>query len=140
MVLALEENRDVREQVRLLSVALEWERTANRVLVHSAADYRHLVDGLIEEVGMLRDDLAQLTHRVAGQRTPLRAEGTPQWLIPHVGCLVPIEEPAPREVIDLTDNSDEVVPDSDVDRVEDRESVQEVVDLGAEEEEQAAEV
>src|ERR1700679_112147 len=51
---------------------------------------------------------------------PLGAAEGAQQLVPFHGRLVPIEEPdraeePDHEVIDLTNNSDEVVPDSELD-------------------------
>jgi hypothetical protein len=85
-----------------------------------------LFDGLMGEVGAMRDDHARLVSRVIRGYPLARAEPMPQPLVEYDGRLVPIgtvEEP-----IDLTDDSDEIVPDSEGG---------EVVDLAEEEDVQA---
>ena len=92
-------------------------------------------------VGLVQNDVARINHRFVNNRVN-RCRAKPcseqvQMLVEYEGRLVPIEEPIdlaerrltphPRTVIDLTDEDDEMVPDS--------EGL--IRDFGAEEEEQA---
>jgi hypothetical protein len=90
------------------------------------ASHIELFDGLMGEVGAMRDDHVRLVSRVIRGYPLARAELMPQPLVEYNGRLVPIgtvESP-----IDLTDDSDEIVPDS---------KGGEVLDLAEEEETQA---
>ena len=105
---------------------------------------RTLINSLVETVGLVQNDVARIHHRFVNNWVNRRAERRTdqvQMLVEHEGRLIPIEElidlaerrltPHPREVIDLTDDSDEVMPGSS------GSSVGSIRDFGAEEEEQA---
>jgi hypothetical protein len=78
------------------------------------------------EVRAMRDDHARLVSRVIRGYPLARAEPMPQPLVGYDGHLVPIG--TAEEPIDLMDDSNEIVPDSEGG---------EVVDLAKEEEAQA---
>jgi hypothetical protein len=122
----LDEVQELRRRNREFELALESERQLRRGAERRLASHIDLFDRLMMgEVGAMRDDHARLVSRVI-RGYPLRAEPMPQPLVEYDGRLVPIgtvEEP-----IDLTDDSDDIVPDSEGG---------EVVDLAEEEEAQA---
>jgi hypothetical protein len=122
----LDEVEELRRRNRQFELALESERQLRRGLERRLASHIDLFDGLMGEVGVMRDDHARLvSHAIRGY--PLaRAEPMPQPLVKYDGHLVPIG--TAEEPIDLTDDSDEIVPDSEGG---------EVVDLAEEEEAQA---
>src|SRR5882762_9416060 len=126
------EVEELRGWTRELSSSLLRERESTRALTIEMGQMRHLVNGLTGELGRLRDDH---TRFVMSQRGLVRgrAESPAARLVEFQGRLVPIEELAPDsevdraaspvtiEVIDLTDDSDDV----------------EVIDMAQEEEDQA---
>jgi hypothetical protein len=121
----LDEVQELRRRNREFELALESERNLRRGVERRLASHIDLFDGLMGEVGAMRDDHARLVSRVI-RGYPLRAEPMPQPLVEYDGRLVPIgmvDQP-----IDLTDDSDDIVPDSEGG---------EVVDLAEEEEAQA---
>src|SRR6202789_1364638 len=128
VVQGLDEVRELRERNQELSRELEELRTREQVMAITAGNNRNLICGLEDELRRL----TALMESTGGWRNrPLGAAEGAQRLVPFHGRLVPIEEPdraeePDHEVIDLTNNSDEVVPDSELDFV-------------GEEEEQAAE-
>ena len=105
---------------------------------------RTLVNSLVETVGLVQNDVVRIHHWFVNNRVNRRAERRPdqvQMLVVHEGRLIPIEEPInlaerrltphPCDVIDLTDDSDDVMPDTL------GSSVESIRDFGEEEEEQA---
>ena len=104
---------------------------------------RTLINSLVETVGLVQNDVVQIHHQFVNNRVNRQAEHRleqVQMLVEHEGRLIPIEEPIdlaerrpthPSQIIDLTDDSDEVVPDSS------GSSVKSIRDFGEEEEEQA---
>src|SRR5882762_2249295 len=127
------ELEELRGWTRELSSSLlrEWEAT--RALTIEMGQMQHLVNCLTGELGRLRDDHTRFVMRQAGPARG-RAESLAARLVEYQGHLVPIEELAPDsevdwaaspvtvEVIDLTDDSDDV----------------KVVHMAQEEEDQAA--
>ena len=82
-----------------------------------------LINNLVETVGLVQNDVARIHHQFVNNRINCRAEHQPdqvQMLVAHGGRLIPIQEPIdlakrrltphPREVIDLTDDSQDVMP------------------------------
>jgi hypothetical protein len=122
----LDEVEEMRRRNRSFELALESERNLRRGVERRLASHIELFNGLMWEVGAMRDDHARLVSRVIRGYPLARTEPMPQPLVEYDGRLVPIgtvESP-----IDLTDDSDKVVPDSEGG---------EVVDLAEEEETQA---
>ena len=98
----------------------------------------------METVGLVQNDMVRIHHRFVNNwvnRQAKHRSDQVQMLVEHERRLVPIEEPIdlaerrptphPSQIIDLTDDSDEVMPGSSGSLVE---SIQ---DFGEEEEEQA---
>ena len=114
----------LREQLRD-----EWE--LHQQLARSLADARTITDGLVGEVGRLRD---QVTGMVMRSVRPVPLVERAQALTPFWGRLVPIGEP----IGVVEDSEDE---DSEVEEVEGPtmtpDSMEEVVDFGEEEGRQA---
>ena len=86
---------------------------------------RTLINSLVETVGLVQNDMARIHHRFVNNRVNRQAEccsDQVQMLVEHEGRLILIEEPIdlaerrptphPSQIIDLTDDSDEVVPNS----------------------------
>ena len=102
-----------------------------------------LINSLVETVGLVQNDVVRIHHWFVNNRINCQAEcqlDQVQMLVAHEGRLILIEEPIdlaerrptphPREVIDLTDDSDDVMPDSSG-------SSELIRDFAREEEEQA---
>ena len=149
---------ELRELNEALRVNAERDSRAMDSLRREVGTLKHLVNGLVEGLGSLRDDVMRWrlvdrhfartgmlpimgraesvpssgpTSGPSSSRTSSVSSGPPQELVHHEGRLVPIETPdraEVRPVIDLTD--DEVI-----DLTDDSDDV--VVDLTGEEEEQA---
>ena len=86
---------------------------------------RTLINSLVETVGLVQNDVVRIHHQFVNNWVNRQAECHPeqvQMLVAHEGRLIPIEElidlaerrptPHPHEVIDLTNDSDDVMPDS----------------------------
>ena len=99
----------------------------------------------METVGLVQNNVARIHHWFVNNQINRWAERQPdqvQMLVAHKGRLIPIEEPIdlakrrptphPHEVIDLTDDSDDVMPDTS--GLSSEESIR---DFAGEEEEQA---
>ena len=139
-----EENRQLRE----VQCAQEEQivRDGERIwdLERSCGTLRTLINSLVETVGLVQNNVAQIHHRFVNNWVNCQAEHRSdqvQMLVVHEGRLTPIEEPIdlakrrstphPLDVIDLTDNSDDVMPDTL------GSLVKSIRDFGEEEEEQA---
>jgi hypothetical protein len=122
----LYEVKELRRRNRQIELSLESERNLRRGLERRLASHIDLFDGLMGEVGAMKDDHARLVSRLIRGYPLVRAEPMPQPLVEYDGCLVPIG--TAEEPIDLTDNSDKIVPDSEGGKV---------IDLAEEEEVQA---
>ena len=98
----------------------------------------------METVGLVQNNVARIHNRFVNNRVNRWAEchsDQVQMLVEHEGRLIPIKEPIdlaerrptphPSQVIDLTDDSDDVMPGSL------GSSVESIRDFGEEEEEQA---
>ena len=127
-----QEERIVRDGERI------WE------LERLVGTLRTLINSLVETVRLVQNDMARIYHRFVNNRVNHRAERRSdqvQMLVEHKGRLIPIEEPIdlaerrltphPSQIIDLTDDSDEVMLSSL------GSSVESIRDFGEEEEEQA---
>ena len=138
-----EENRQLREvqQVQEERISRDGERIWD--LERTTGTLRTLINSLVETVGLVQNDVARIHHRFVNNRVNRWAERCPdqvQMLVEHEGRLIPIEEPIdlaerrptphPSQIIDLTDDSDEVMPGSSG-------SSESIRDSGEEEEEQA---
>src|ERR1700756_1842660 len=132
---SLQGSEVLRNEVRRLELSSERERNARVALTRNCQEWRSLIDGLVREVGELRDERAWMMGIVArlAERGGVsgRAEG---------GRLVPIEEPMDRaedEVIDLTDEG----TSTDISRPSSGNwsGNGEVIDLSQEEDDQAEE-
>ena len=139
-----EENRQLREVQRAQEEWIVWDRERIRELERSVRTLRTLINSLVETVGLVQNDVARIHHRFVNNRVNCQAERCSdqvQMLVEHEGRLIPIEEPInlaerrltphPSQIIDLTDNSDDVMLGSSGSLVK---SIQ---DFGEEEEEQA---
>ena len=86
---------------------------------------RTLINSLVETVGLVQNDIAWINHQFVNNQINRRAEchsDPVQMLVVHEGRLILIEElidlaerrptPHPCEVIDLTDSSNDVMPDT----------------------------
>src|SRR6202000_2425458 len=144
VVLVEEESRQLREVQRAQEERISRDGERIRDLERTTGMLRTLINSLVETVGLVQNNVARIHHRVANNRANRWAKRRPeqvQMLVEHEGRLIPIEEPIdlaerrptphPREVIDLTDNSDEVMPGFS------GSSVESIRDFGEEEEEQA---
>jgi hypothetical protein len=98
-----EVDQALRERVRFLENEVADERRLRREVTRECAELRTLVDGLIQQVGDLRDDFTR--HRVLSRRAVPLATGHMSdapgrfapILVPSFGRLVPIEEPLRAE-------------------------------------------
>ena len=139
-----EENCQLREVqwAQEEQIVQDWERIQE--LERSVGTLRTLINSLVETVGLVQNDVVQIHRRFVNNWVNRRAEHRPdqvQMLVEHEGRLIPIEEPIdlaerrltphPSQIIDLTDNSDGVMPGSL------GSSVEPIRDFGEEEEEQA---
>src|ERR1700743_2595427 len=138
-----EENRQLREVQRTQEERISRDGERIRDLERTTGTLRTLINSLVETVGLVQNDVARIHHRFVNNRVNRRAERRPdqvQMLVEHEGRLIPIEEPIdlaerrptphPSQIIDLTDDSDEVMPGSSG-------SSESIRDFGEEEEEQA---
>ena len=104
---------------------------------------RTLINSLVETIGLVQNDVARIHHWFVNNQVNRWAErhsDQVQMLVEHEGRLIPIEEPMdlaerrltphPSQVIDLTDNSDDVMLGSS------GFSIESIQDFGEEEEEQ----
>jgi hypothetical protein len=126
VVTLLDKVEELRRRNREFELALELEHQLCRALERRLSSHIDLFDGLMGEVGAMRDDHVRLVSRVIRGYLLARAELMPQPLVEYDGRLVPIG--TVDSPIDLTDDSDDIVPDSEGG---------EVVDLAEEEEAQA---
>ena len=139
-----EENRQLREVQWAQEERISRDRERIRDLERTTGMLRTLINSLVETVGLVQNDVARIHHRFVNNRVNCQAERRTdqvQMLVEHEGRLIPIEEPIdlaerrptphPRDVIDLTDDSDEVMPGSS------GSSIESIRDFGEEEEEQA---
>ena len=139
-----EENRQLREvqQAQEERISRDGERIWD--LERTMGTLRTLINSLVETVGLVQNDVARIHHRFVNNRVNCQAERRSdqvQMLVEHEGRLIPIEElidlaerrptPHPSQIIDLTDDSDEVMPSSS------GSSIESIRDFGEEEEEQA---
>ena len=120
-----EENRQLREVQPAQEEQIVRDRERIRDLERSVGTLRTLINSLVETVGLVQNDVARIHHRPVNNWVNCWAKCHPdqvQMLVAHKGRLIPIEESIdlakrrptshPREVIDLTDDSDDVMPDS----------------------------
>ena len=143
-VVSVEENCQLREVQQAQEEWIVWDGERIWDLERSVGTLRTLINSLVETVGLVQNNMAQIHHRFVNNRVNCRAECRPdqvQMLVEHEGRLIPIKEPIdlakrrltphPSQVIDLTDNSDDVMPGSS------GSSIESIRDFGEEEEEQA---
>ena len=139
-----EENHQLREVQRAQE---EWiVQDGERIweLERSVRTLRTLINSLVETVGLVQNDVVRIHHQFVNNRVNRRAECCSeqvQMLVEHEGRLIPIEEPIdlaerrptphPSQIIDLTDDSDDVMLGSL------GSSGESIRDFGVEEEEQA---
>ena len=139
-----EENRQLREVQQAQEERIVWDRERILDLERSVGTLRTLINSLVETVGLVQDNVVRIHHQFVNNRVNRRAEHRSdqvQILVEHEGRLIPIKEPIdlakrrptphPSQIIDLTDNSDDVVPGSS------GSSVESIRDFGEEKEEQA---
>ena len=139
-----EENHQLREvqQAQEEQIGQVGERI--RDLGRSVGMLRTLINSLVKTVGLVQNNVAQIHHQFVNNRVNRRAERQSdqvQMLVEHEGRLIPIEEPIdlaerrptphPSQVIDLTNDSDEVMLGSS------GSSVESIREFGEEEQEQA---
>ena len=143
-VVSVEENHQLREVQRAQEERIFWDRERIWDLERSVGTLRTLINSLVETVGLVQNNMAQIHHRFVNSWVNRRAKrhlDPVQMLVVHEGRLVLIKEPIdlakrrptphPHEVIDLTDNSDDVMPGTSGSLVES------IRDFGEEEQEQA---
>ena len=139
-----EENHQLREVQRAQEERIVWDGERIRELERSVGTLRTLINSLVETIGLVQNDVAQIHHQFVNNQVNRRAEcqsDQAQMLVEHKGRLIPIKEPIdlaerrptphPSQVIDLTDDSDDVMPGSSGSLVE------LIRDFGEEEEQQA---
>ena len=125
VALVEEENCQLREVQRAQEERIGWDGERIRDLERSVGTLRTLINSLVETVGLVQNDVAQIHHRFVNNRVNRQAERRSdqvQMLVEHKGRLIPIKEPIdlaerrptphPSQVIDLTDDSDKVMPGS----------------------------
>ena len=118
-----EENRQLREVQQVQEEQIIWDREWIRDLERLVGTLRTLINSLVETVGLVQNDIAQINHQFVNNRINRQAEhhsDSVQMLVAHEGRLIPIKKPIdlskrrptphPHEVIDLTDDSDDVMP------------------------------
>ena len=138
-----EENRQLREVQWAQEEQIVQDGERIQDLERLMGMLRTLINSLVETVGLVQNDVARIHHRFVNNWVNCQAEHHPeqvQMLVAHNGRLIPIKElidlaerrptPHPREVIDLTDDSDDVMPDSSG-------TSESIRDFAGEEEEQA---
>ena len=116
-----EENHQLREVQQAQEERIVQDGERIRDLERSVGMLRTLINSLVETVGLVQNDIAWIHHRFVNNWVNRRAERRPdqvQMLVEHEGRLIPIEEPIdlaerrltphPSQVIDLTDDSDDV--------------------------------
>ena len=126
-----EENRQLREVQQAQEERIVWDGERMRELERSVGTLRTLINSLVETVGLVQNDVARIHHRFVNNRVNHQVErhlDQVQMLVEHEGRLIPIEEPIdlaerrptphPSQIIDLTDDSDDVMPDSSGSSVE----------------------
>ena len=136
-----EENCQLRDVQWAQEEWIVWDEERIRDLERLVGVLRMLINSLVETVGLVQNDVVRIHHWFVNNRVNHQAECHPdqvQMLVAHKGRLIPIKEPIdlaerrptphPREVIDLTDDSDEMMLDT---------SGSSVRDFAKEEEEQA---
>ena len=123
---------------------ISWDGERIRDSERSCGTLRTLLNSLVETVGLVWNDVARIHHQFVNNQVNCWAEchsDQVQMLVAHEGRLIPIKEPInlaerrltphPHDVIDLTDDSDDVMPGTSGSLVE------LIRDFGEEEEEQA---
>ena len=140
-----EENRQLREVQWAQEEQIVRDGERIRELERSVGTLRTLINSLVETVGLVQNNVVRIHHRFVNNQVNHWAERRSdqvQMLVEHEGRLIPIEEPIdlaerrptphPSQVIDLTDDSDDVMPGSL------GSSVELIRDFGEEEEEEQA--
>ena len=136
-----EENHQLREVQRAQEEQIVRDGERIWDLERSCGTLRTLINSLVEIVGLVQNDVAQIYHCFVNNRVNRQAERQSdqvQMLVAHEGRLILIEEPIdlaerrltlhPHDVIDLTDDSDDVMPGTS------GSSVESIRDFGEEEE------
>ena len=122
-VVSVEENCQLREVQWAQEEWIVRDRERIRDLERSVGTLRMLINSLVETVGLVQNDVARIHHRFVNNQVNHQAKRHPvqvQMLVAHEGRLIPIEEPIDlaerrptphlHEVIDLTNDSDDVMP------------------------------
>ena len=138
-----EENHQLREVQWAQEERIVWDGERIWDLERSVGTLRTLINSLVETVGLVQNDVARIHHWFVNNQVNHQAKHRSdqvQMLVVHKGRLIPIEElinlaerrptPHPCEVIDLTDDSDDVMLNSPG-------SLESIRDFAGEEEEQA---
>ena len=120
-----EENCQLREVQRVQEEQIVQDEERIRGLERSVGTLRTLINSLVETVGLVQNNVARIHHRFVNNQINHRAKSQLDWvqmLVAHEGRLIPIEEPInlaerrltphPCEVIDLTNDSNDVMPDT----------------------------
>ena len=139
-----EENRQLREVQQAQEERIVWDGERIWDLERSVGMLRTLINSLVETVGLVQNDVARIHYQFVNNWVNCQAERQPdqvQMFVEHERRLIPIEEPIdlakrrptlhPSQIIDLTDDSDDVMLGSL------GSSVESIRDFGEEEEEQA---
>ena len=120
-----EENRQLREVQRAQEEQIVWDGERIRELESSVGTLRTLINSLVETVGLVQNDVTWIHHRFVNNQVNCWAKHHSeqvQMLVEHEGRLIPIKEPIdlakrrptlhPSQIIDLTDDSDDMMPGS----------------------------
>ena len=118
-----EENHQLREVQQAQEEWIVRDRERIRDLERLVGMLRKLINSLVETVGLVQNNVARIHHQFVNNRINRWAKRQPdqvQMLVAHEGRLVPIKEPIdlvkrmltphPCEVIDLTNDSDDMMP------------------------------
>ena len=118
-----EKNHQLREVWWAQEERIVWDRERIQDLERSMGTLRMLINSLVETVELVQNDVAKIHHQFVNNKINCWAERQPdqvQMLMAHKGRLIPIEEPIdlaerrltphPHEVIDLTNDSDDMMP------------------------------
>ena len=120
-----EENCQLREVQPAQEEWIVWDRERIRDLERSVGTLRTLINSLVETVGLIQNNVVRIYHQFVNNQVNRRAKhqlDQVQMLVVHEGRLIPIKEPInlaerrptphPHEVIDLTNDSDDMMLDS----------------------------
>ena len=117
-----EENHKLREVQQAQEERIIWDGERIQELERSVGTLRTLINSPVETIGLVQNNMARIHHQFVNNWVNRWAKHQPdqvQMLVEHEGRLIPIEEPIdlaerrptphPSQVIDLTDDSNDVM-------------------------------